>query len=72
MLRVVEGSTGQEVQSGLEHLGTLDELARKGARTMLELALQVEVEEYVAKHRDARGQDGRALVVRNGTGSRAG
>jgi transposase-like protein len=66
MLRVVEGSEGQEVQSRLEHLGTLDALAREGARLMLETALRVEVQEYLEQHRDARDEQGRALVVRNG------
>jgi transposase-like protein len=52
----------------LEHLATLDELAREGARRMIEVALKEEVAEYVAKYREARDEDGRALVVRNGKG----
>jgi transposase-like protein len=44
----------------------LDELAREGARRMIAAALRVEVEDYVDRHRDDRGPDGRALVVRNG------
>lgn len=66
MLKVVEDGTRQEAQSGLEQLGTLDELARKGALMMLEAALQVEVEAYLARHQGARDEEGRALVVRNG------
>jgi transposase-like protein len=46
----------------------LDELARRGARQMIAEALAVEVEEYIERHRDSRGEDGRALVVRNGKG----
>lgn len=45
---------------------TLDELAREGARRMLEQALQAEVMEYVERHRGERDERGRALVVRNG------
>jgi hypothetical protein len=47
---------------------TLDELAREGARRMIEAALEVEVEDYLARFRAERDGDGRALVVRNGRG----
>ena len=46
----------------------LDELAREGARRMLMEALEAEVAAYVEGHRAQRGEDGRALVVRNGRG----
>ncbi len=45
---------------------TLDDVAREGARAMLVTALQIEVAEHLARHRDARDEEGRALVVRNG------
>jgi transposase-like protein len=45
---------------------SMDELAREGARQMLGMALQAEVESYIALHRGARDADGLALVVRNG------
>ena len=44
----------------------LDELARAGAQRMIAAALQLEVEEYVARFRGARDGVGHALVVRNG------
>ena len=44
---------------------TLDELAREGARRMIEAALEVEVEDYLARFRAERDGDGRALVVRS-------
>ncbi len=47
---------------------TLDELAREGARRMLVEALDAEVADYLKRHRAQRGEDGRALVVRNGKG----
>lgn len=45
---------------------TLDDIAREGARRMLVEALDLEVAEYIAKHQDLRGDDGRRLVVRHG------
>ena len=61
MMKVVENRNGDE-----REVSALDRLAREGARRMLEQALEAEVESYVERHRDARGVDGRALVVRNG------
>src|SRR2546425_3296126 len=46
---------------------TLDDLARAGAQRMIAAALQIEVEDYVARFRDERDAMGHALVVRNGT-----
>jgi transposase-like protein len=45
---------------------SLDELARRGAQRMLEVALQAEVDEYVGRHIHDRDEAGHALVVRNG------
>jgi putative transposase len=45
---------------------SLDELAREGARRMLEAALETEVAEYLARHRGERDDHGHAKVVRNG------
>jgi len=44
----------------------LEELARKGAREMLAKAMELEVTEFVEKHKDKVDEDGRRLVVRNG------
>jgi hypothetical protein len=44
----------------------LDALVREGARRMLLAALKAEVDEYIAEHAGMRGEDGHALVVRNG------
>jgi putative transposase len=46
---------------------TLDELARLGAQRMIAAALQIEVDEYVARFHGERDPAGRAVVVRNGT-----
>ncbi len=45
---------------------SLDELAREGARRMILVALELEVEQYVEKLRHLRDEKGHALVVRNG------
>jgi transposase-like protein len=45
---------------------SLDELAREGARRMIEAALQLEVEQYLDRLRGVREEQGHALAVRNG------
>ena len=60
MLKIVETTPEGKLPA------SLDELAREGARQMLMKALEAEVSEYVERHRAERGEDGRALVVRNG------
>ena len=45
----------------------LDALAREGARRMLAAALQAEVAAYIEQHADQVDEQGRRLVVRNGS-----
>jgi transposase-like protein len=45
----------------------IDEIVREGARRMLAEALQAEVDAYIARHAGERDENGRRLVVRNGT-----
>src|SRR5689334_18089320 len=45
----------------------IDEIVREGARRMLAEALQAEVDAYVAQFRGERDEQGRRLVVRNGS-----
>ncbi|MFB9530338.1 IS256 family transposase [Nonomuraea roseola] len=45
----------------------IDQLVREGARKMLAAALQAEVEAYIAASADERDENGRRLVVRNGS-----
>jgi transposase-like protein len=66
MLKVIEKQEGREAGG---ELGLLDEIAREGARRMLMAALQAESADYVERHRDARDEQGHALVVRNGRAS---
>ncbi len=44
----------------------LDEVLCAGARRMLVTAVETEVADYIEAHKDARYEDGRRLVVRNG------
>jgi putative transposase len=64
MLSVIEN--GAEENQDLR--ATFDALLQQGALTMLQHALEAEVEDYVRRHRAARDEQGHALVVRNGTG----
>jgi putative transposase len=68
MLKVLAGGPASQAATGENELPALDELAREGARQMIAAALEVEVEEYLARHRDERDANGLALVVRNGRG----
>jgi putative transposase len=63
MLKVVEEQLRSEEGAFPRDL---DALAREGARRMLAIALELEVEAYVEKHADARDGRGHAMVVRNG------
>ena len=45
----------------------LDELVREGARRMLQAAIDAEVEAFIAVHDHRRDQQGRRLVVKNGS-----
>ena len=62
MLRVVE----EREEAKGEVRSAPDEVALEGAQRMVAEALEVEVEAYLERHRKARDDDGRALVVRNG------
>ncbi len=45
----------------------IDQIVREGARQMLAAALQAEVDAYIAQFTGERDEDGRRLVVRNGS-----
>lgn len=60
MLKILE--TAPEVNSATP----LDEVIRGAAQQVLAKALEVEVADYLERHREQRDEDGRALVVRNG------
>src|SRR6186713_3620089 len=67
MLTVVPGD-GSGHEGGKDGSPSLiDEIVREGARRMLAEALQAEVDAYIAAFRDERDENGRRLVVRNGS-----
>ena len=67
MLTVVPGDgSGHEDGKGVSP-SLIDEIVREGARRMLAGALQAEVEAYIAAHAAERDENGRRLVVRNGS-----
>ncbi|MGH3431342.1 MAG: IS256 family transposase [Thermocrispum sp.] len=71
MLTVVAGAQSGEQEAaaaaGDVSRPLIDELVREGARRMLAQALQAEVAEYVARFAEERDENGRRLVVRNGS-----
>jgi len=69
VLTVVPGSGADDAAVG-GHAGSsslIDEIVREGARRMLAEALQAEVDAYIARFVVERDQNGRRLVVRNGS-----
>jgi len=71
MMKVLDGGKGRKEKGeseSAEVAEVLDDLAREGARRMIAAALDVEVEEYIARHRGQKDERGHALVVRNGRG----
>lgn len=65
MLELTLLSEGVPEQEEVVQL-TLDELAREGARRLIQSALEVEVKEYVNRLREERDGRDYAMVVRNG------
>jgi predicted amidohydrolase len=67
MLTVVLGEGSGEEGGKDASASLIDEIVREGARRMLAEALQAEVEAYIAAHAAERDENGRRLVVRNGS-----
>src|SRR4051795_12081362 len=67
VLTVVPGAADADDPRRPEGVALIDEIVREGARRMLAEALQAEVDAYIAAFRDERDENGRRLVVRNGT-----
>ena len=65
MERILE-ETRTAAETAASAARSLDELAREGARRMLQAALEIEVAEYVGRHAVARDERGWAEVTRNG------
>ena len=68
MLTVVpDGCPGHDGGKDEVSPSLIDEIVREGARRMLAEALRAEVDAYIAAFAGQRGEDGRRLVVRNGS-----
>src|SRR3989475_11476498 len=65
MLELITAKTEARAEGTVT--ATLDDLARVGAQRMIAAALQIEVDDYLARFRDERDAAGHARVVRNGT-----
>ena len=59
-------TTDESETTAPEIMQSLDELAREGARRMIQAALELEVKEHLQRMRHLRDERGHALVVRNG------
>jgi putative transposase len=55
-----------QFRAQFEQSSPLDEIVREGAQSMLQAAIESEVQEYVDRHAAKVGDDGNRLVVRNG------
>ncbi len=60
-------SSDDHVPGGDSSVSLIDQIVRDGARRMLAEALAAEVDAYIAQLVDARDENGRRLVVRNGS-----
>jgi transposase-like protein len=67
MLTVVPGAVDAENPRLVGGSSLIDEIVREGARRMLAEALRAEVDAYIAAFIDERDENGRRLVVRNGS-----
>jgi transposase-like protein len=65
VLNLVAAASGEEAAQPGGSL--IDEIVREGARRMLAAALQAEVADYVARFAGELDENGRRLVVRNGS-----
>lgn len=54
-------------QGSFDQRSPLDQLVREGARRMLQSAIDAEVEAFIASHAERTDEQGRRLVVRNGS-----
>ena len=61
-----QAKTSDQLQPVAAPKDVLTELFRDGARKMLAIALEAEVDSYVAQHESLHDEHGRRLVVRNG------
>jgi putative transposase len=64
---VRQTTTGTLIEATPATMGALEDIMREGARKMLQAAFEVEIEEHLSRFKDLVGEDGKRLVVKNGT-----
>ncbi|MGB9618202.1 MAG: IS256 family transposase [Desulfomonilaceae bacterium] len=62
-----KNTTETRIEATAETMGVLEAIVREGARKMLQAALEAEIEEHLSRYKHLVGEDGKRLVVRNGT-----
>src|SRR3984893_17376057 len=67
MLTVVPDPSGRDARGEAGGSSLIDEVVREGARRMLAEALQAEVDAYISRLAGEPDENGRRLVVRNGS-----
>ena len=55
------------IEATPETMGALEIIVREGARKMLQAALEAEIEEHLSQFKNFVDEDGKRLVVRNGS-----
>ena len=60
-------TTKTRIEAMPETMGALEAIVREGARKMLQAALEAEIEEHITRFKNLVDEDGKRLVVRNGT-----
>ena len=50
----------------IDHWSLLEQIAREGAKKMLQIALENEVKEYIEAHKDLKDKEKKKVVVKNG------
>jgi putative transposase len=60
-------TTETQIKATPDTMMVLEDFVREGARRMLQAALQAEVEEHLAHYKDFVDENGRRVVVRNGS-----
>ena len=62
-----KNTTKTQIEATPGTMDALEFILREGARKMLQAALEAEIEEHLAKYADRVDEDGKRLVVRNGS-----
>lgn len=64
---MIKNTIKTRIEATPETMGALEIIVREGACKMLQAALEAEIEEHISRFKDLVDDDGKRLVVRNGT-----